>query len=100
MAFTAFLIWLVGYMTTDLKFRQVVRVPYWLAKIAGARMARGNKVDIIGLATQIAGEVLFVCSFYTWIAPSHEDAVRVFVICLLLMLPIMWLIKIAFLKKL
>ena len=99
MVFIAFLIWIVGYMTTDLKFRPLVHVPYWLAKIAGAKMTRGNKVDIVGFATQIASEILFICSFYAWVASSHEDAVRVFSICLILMLPIMWLIKIIFLRK-
>ncbi|RMD60086.1 hypothetical protein D6833_10435 [Candidatus Parcubacteria bacterium] len=98
MALAAFLIWGVGYVTTDLNFRQAVHVPYWLAKIAGARMARGHKVDIVGFATQIAGEMLFICSFYTWIAPSHEDAVQVFSICVLLMLPIMWLIRLKWKK--
>ena len=86
------IIWIVGYLGSDLR-THTVHVPLWLRKISCARYDRYHRVDIIGLATQLGGVLLIVCSFSAFFTSSHKHFIHIYAAGLIVTLGIMVIIK-------
>ncbi len=79
MAFTGLLVWFLASTIRDIQLPG--KVPMWLIKIVRANsivIDNERYVDVGIVSMQVLGFLMFLLSFYVWVAPSHEMAVRVY----------------------